>query len=86
MTDYVKKKRSRLIQKTALDGYHEINTGWIGKEVPVMVTEMLRSGSVMTRTPEYTNVVLQEDLPAGFRCRAVIREDRTYFFLGERVS
>jgi threonylcarbamoyladenosine tRNA methylthiotransferase CDKAL1 len=85
MTDYAKKNRSRLIQKAALDGYHRINTGLIGKEVPVMVTETIRSGSVLTRTPEYTNVVLQEDLPAGFRCRAVIREDRTYFFLGERV-
>jgi len=86
MTDYIKKKRSRLIQKAALEGYHRLNAGWIGKEVQVLVTERIRSGSVMTRTPEYTNVVLQEDLPAGFRCRAVIREDRTYFFIGERVS
>jgi MiaB-like tRNA modifying enzyme len=86
MTDYVKKKRSRIIQKAALDVYRSINEGWIGKEVPVMVTESIRSGSVLTRTPEYTNVILPEDLPAGFHCRAVIREDRTYFFVGERVS
>ncbi len=86
MTDYVKKIRSRLIQRAALEGYRRINSALIGKEVPVMVTESIRTGSVLTRTPEYTNIVLQEDLPAGFRCRVVIREDRTYFFLGERVS
>jgi hypothetical protein len=65
--------------------YASLNTVQLGKTVPFMVTETLRQGSVMARSPEYTGIVIREDLPVGFAGDAVLRQDRNYFFIGERV-
>jgi hypothetical protein len=39
----------------------------------------------MARSPEYTGIVIREELPTGFMGDVVLREDRKYFFVGERV-
>jgi hypothetical protein len=39
----------------------------------------------MARSPEYTGIVLREDLPVGFRGEATLLQDRKYFFIGERA-
>jgi len=83
--DAVKKDRSRLLLACAEQVYAEQNRPWIGRVVPFMVTEAIRNGSVMARSPAYQGIVLNEDLPAGSKGHAVIRKDRNYFFIGERV-
>jgi tRNA A37 methylthiotransferase MiaB len=83
--DHVKKDRSRILNSVAEEVYASINTGRLGKTVPFMVTEPLRKGSVMARSPEYTGIVIREDLPVGFRGDAILMQDRYYFFIGERI-
>jgi threonylcarbamoyladenosine tRNA methylthiotransferase CDKAL1 len=83
--DHVKKDRSRTMNTVAEEVYASRNAGQLGKIVPFMVTETLRKGSVMARSPEYTGIVIREDLPVGFRGEAVLLQDRKYFFIGERV-
>ena len=83
--DSVKKDRSRTMNAVAEEVYASLNVLQLAKTVPFMVTETLRKGSVMARSPEYTGIVIREDLPVGFRGEAVLREDRKYFFIGERV-
>jgi MiaB/RimO family radical SAM methylthiotransferase len=83
--DHVKKDRSRTMNSVAEEVYASLNTVQLGKTVPFMVTESLRKGSVMARSPEYTGIVIRENLPVGFRGDAILRQDRKYFFIGERV-
>jgi MiaB/RimO family radical SAM methylthiotransferase len=83
--DYVKKDRSRIMNSVAEEVYASQNAVQIGETVPFMVIETLREGSVMARSPEYTGIVLREDLPVGFLGHAVLKQDRKYFFIGERI-
>jgi MiaB-like tRNA modifying enzyme len=83
--DHVKKDRSRTMNTVAEEMYASINAVQLGKTVPFMVTETLRKGSVMARSPEYAGIVIREDLPVGFSGDAVLTQDRSYFFIGERV-
>jgi tRNA A37 methylthiotransferase MiaB len=83
--DHVKKDRSRVMNSVAEDVYASLNAVQLGKTVPFTVTETLRKGSVMARSPAYTGIVIREDLPVGFEGEAVLREDRRYFFIGECV-
>ncbi len=84
LPDRIKKDRSRLLLKHSTAIYHQLNKGWVGRTVPLVVTERIREGSVSARTPQYHNVILQEDLPLGFRCHALITGERTYYLTGER--
>lgn len=83
--DHIKKDRSRTMNAVAEEVYTSLNSAHLGKIVPFIVTENLRKGSVMARSPEYTGIVIREDLPVGFMGEALIRKDRKYFFIGERV-
>jgi tRNA A37 methylthiotransferase MiaB len=83
--DHIKKERSRAMNGVAGEVYAAANAPWIGRTVPFTVTERLRKGSVMARSPEYTGIVLCEDLPVGFCGEAILKADRRYFFLGERI-
>ncbi len=84
--DHIKKDRSRTMNSVAEDVYTALNAPLLGRIVPFMVTEILRKGSVMARTPEYTGIVINEDLPAGFCGDAILRQDRKYFFIGDRLD
>jgi tRNA A37 methylthiotransferase MiaB len=78
----VKKDRSRLLGKTAEEVYHCINAAWVGKEVPVLVTEHLRPGSVVARTQNYLTVVLPGTYPVGYRGNALITGENVFYFTG----
>jgi hypothetical protein len=52
--------------------------------VPFIVTEKVRHGSVMARTPSYLGVVLEENLPAGYRGQARLEKEHRYYFTGSR--
>jgi MiaB-like tRNA modifying enzyme len=83
--DAVKKERSRLLNADALEVYAAVNAPLISRVVPFVVTEIIRKGSVLARTPNYTGIVLNEPLPVGYTGNAVVKEDRSYFFFGKRV-
>jgi MiaB/RimO family radical SAM methylthiotransferase len=84
--DSVKKDRSRIMNARAEKIYTEINTPLIGTTVPFVVTEIIRPGSVMGRSPAYLGIVINEDLPAGSEGYARLKKDRKYFFIGECVA
>lgn len=84
--DSIKKDRSRILQAHAESIYTALNAPLVGSVVPFVVTETIRPGSVMARSPAYTGIVLNEDLPQGFTGHALMKGDRKYFFTGERQS
>ena len=86
LPDSVKKDWSRLLLSCAEAIYASVNADWLGNEVPFIVTESIRNGSVMARSPSYQGIVLNEPLPCGTEGRAVLKRDRKYFFIGERVA
>jgi len=84
--DSIKKDRSRIMNATAEKIYTVINSPLIGTTVPFVVTEIIRPGSVMARSPAYLGIVINKDLPVGFVGRARIEKDRKYFFIGKTVD
>ena len=84
--DELKKDRSRAMNSAAQAVYALLNAPRIGQTVPFIVTEALRKGSVLARSPDYTGIVLPEEIPIGSTGTAILRKDRNYFFVGERVD
>jgi len=84
--DSVKKDRSRRMNSCAEQIYHELNRRYLNTTVPFVVTESVREGSVMARSPDYLGIVINEDLPMGYEGWAVLKKARNYFFIGERVA
>ncbi len=84
-SDAIKKDRSRILNADAEQGYTAINAPYLNQVVPFVVTETLRRGSVLARTPAYAGVVINEDLDEGYTGHAILKRDRKYFFIGERV-
>jgi MiaB/RimO family radical SAM methylthiotransferase len=83
--DWVKKDRSRSMNAHAEKIYTLVNKGYLEQTVPFIVTETIKLGSVMARSPNYTGIVINEELPVGFTGQAILKKDRKYFFLGQRV-
>jgi hypothetical protein len=65
--------------------YASVNTGYLEKQVPFIVTETIKTGSVMARSPDYVGIVIPENLPPGYEGHAILKKDRKYFFIGQRV-
>jgi tRNA A37 methylthiotransferase MiaB len=82
--DAIKKERSRTMHAHAEQIYHEINSAFIDRNVPFIVTERARKGSVVARTPSYLGIALHEDLPIGFTGHVTIQKEHMYFFSGKR--
>jgi threonylcarbamoyladenosine tRNA methylthiotransferase CDKAL1 len=82
--DSIKKERSRTMHAHAEELYHAINAPIINKNVPIIVTERIRKGSVLARSPSYLGIALHEDLPIGFTGHATILKEHMYFFSGKR--
>ncbi len=83
--DWVKKDRSRSMNTRAEKIYASVNRGYLEQQEPFVVTESLKKGSVMTRSPGYLGIVIKEDLPTGYTGQVILKKDRKYFFLGQRV-
>jgi tRNA A37 methylthiotransferase MiaB len=66
--------------------YASINAGCLERQMPFLVTETIKKGSVMTRTPNYLGIVINEELPVGYEGQVLLKKDRKYFFIGQRVS
>jgi tRNA A37 methylthiotransferase MiaB len=65
--------------------YSSVNKGYLEQTVPFVVTETIKQGSVMARSPNYMGIVINEELSVGFTGRVILKKDRKYFFLGQRV-
>ena len=83
--DSIKKDRSRILNARTELLYGVLNRPLLETVIPFTVTESIRDGSVMARAPNYTGIVLNEDLPAGYEGRAILVKDQKYFFIGKRV-
>jgi tRNA A37 methylthiotransferase MiaB len=83
--EWIKKDRSRIMNTLAEKVYASINAGCLEKQVPFLVTETIKEGSVMARSPNYLGIVINENLPVGYKGRAILKNDRKYFFIGTRV-
>ena len=84
LPDATKKDRSRIMNLRAEEIYHAINAPLLGQTVKFVVTEKVRSGSVMARTPSYLGVVLDEEFPVGYRGQARLEKEHMYYFSGNR--
>ena len=83
--DWIKKDRSRSMNTRAEKIYAAVNKGYLEQQVPFVVTETIKKGSVMARSPGYLGIVINEDLPVGYSGQAILKKDRKYFFLAQRV-
>ena len=83
--DWIKKDRSRRINARAEEIYDSVNRGHLEKLVRFVVTESIKKGSVMARSPQYLGIVINEDLPVGYTGQAILKKDMRYYFVGQRV-
>jgi tRNA A37 methylthiotransferase MiaB len=83
--EWIKKDRSRIMNTLAEKVYTSINAGCLEKQVPFVVTETIKEGSVMARSSNYLGIVINENLPVGYEGQAILKNDRKYFFIGKRV-
>ncbi len=85
MPDRYKKERSRTLLACAEKIAKSRNAAWISREVPVLITEVLRPGSAMGRTQYYQGVVVKGDFSPGTVRMVRLTKERTYYFIGEPV-
>jgi MiaB/RimO family radical SAM methylthiotransferase len=83
--DWIKKDRSRIMNARAEKVYAFINQGYLNKQTDFIVTERVKKGSVMARSPNYLGIVLNESLHPGYEGRAILKNDKKYFFIGQRI-
>ena len=83
--DWVKKERSRALTHLSERIYDEENLRWIGRELPVLVTEHKKKGTSIARDATYQNIVIKKDIPLGTRLRVKVTGHRRHYLLAEPV-
>ncbi|MFA5346608.1 MAG: tRNA (N(6)-L-threonylcarbamoyladenosine(37)-C(2))-methylthiotransferase [Methanoregula sp.] len=83
--DWIKKDRSRRMNTLSEKIYTSVNKKYLEKLLPFVVTETIKKGSVMARSPNYLGIVINEDLPIGYDGQVRLKKDRKYYFLGQMV-
>lgn len=83
--DWVKKERSRALTHLTERIYDEENLRWIGRDMPVLVTEQKKNGTVIARDATYQNIVIKEEVPLGTRLRVKVTGHHRHYLLAESV-
>ncbi|KAF1076178.1 tRNA (N(6)-L-threonylcarbamoyladenosine(37)-C(2))-methylthiotransferase [Methanogenium sp. MK-MG] len=83
--DRVKKERSRALTHLTERIYDEENLRWIGRRLPVLVTEQKKNGSVIARDATYQNIVIKEEVPLGTRLWVTVTGHHRHYLLAEPV-
>jgi MiaB-like tRNA modifying enzyme len=80
------KERSRRLTRLRFEIARDVHRTFVGEEVDVLVTEPGKGTTVLARTPEYRQVVLQGPLPLGEFVRVRIEEARATDLRGRCVG
>lgn len=83
LPDWVKKERSRALTRLTERIYDEENLRWIGRELPVLVTEQKKNGTVIARDATYQNIVIPEEIPLGTHLRVKVTGHRRHYLMAE---
>ncbi|WAI01928.1 tRNA (N(6)-L-threonylcarbamoyladenosine(37)-C(2))-methylthiotransferase [Methanogenium organophilum] len=83
LPDWVKKERSRALTRLTERIYDEENLRWIGRELPVLVTEQKKDGTVIARDATYQNIVIPTEIAMGTRLRVKVTGHRRHYLLAE---
>jgi threonylcarbamoyladenosine tRNA methylthiotransferase CDKAL1 len=83
--DWVKKERSRALTHLTERIYDEENLRWIGRRLPVLVTEQKKNGTVIARDATYQNIVIKEDIPLGTRLWVTVTGHHRHYLLAAPV-
>lgn len=83
LPDWVKKERSRALTRLTERIYDEENVRWIGRELPVLVTEQKKNASVIARDATYQNIVIPEEIPLGTHLRVKVTGHRRHYLMAE---
>jgi tRNA A37 methylthiotransferase MiaB len=82
LPESVKKERSRALTHAANAVCDANNETWIGKTIDVVVTEVVRAGSVIARDRTYQNIVIGSELPIGTKIKVKITGHRRHYLQG----
>jgi MiaB/RimO family radical SAM methylthiotransferase len=85
LPESVMKERSSALTNAVNAVYDANNEAWIGKTVDVVVTEVVRAGSVTARDRTYQNIVILSEIPVGTKLRVIITGHRRYYLVGTVV-
>ncbi|MCP1714325.1 MiaB-like tRNA modifying enzyme [Methanocalculus alkaliphilus] len=85
MPDRFKKDRSRQATAVARGIFDEIYTSFIGEEMDVVVTEVVKEGTVTTRDRAYRPIIISEPLEIGSAQRVRITGHRHHYLLGDLI-
>jgi MiaB/RimO family radical SAM methylthiotransferase len=83
LPDWVKKERSRALTRLTERIYDEENLRWCGRDLPVLVTEQKKDGTVIARDATYQNIVIPEEIPLGTRLRVTVTGHRRHYLVAE---
>lgn len=86
LPDRIRKDRSRELIRIGYSILKEQKQKMIGRTAEVVVTERLRSGTVMGRTRSYTGVIIPENLLIGSRYMVEFTNERTHYLIGRVVT
>jgi len=85
MPDRFKKDRSRQATAVAREIFDEIYTSFIGEEMDVVVTEVVKEGTVTTRDRAYRPIIISEPLEIGSTHRVRITGHRYHYLIGDLI-
>jgi tRNA A37 methylthiotransferase MiaB len=80
------KYRSRQLTEARFNISKKLNEGELGEEYDVLVTEMVKKGTVLTRNNNYLPIVVKKTLPLGSWFRVRITNATDSYVIGKIVK
>lgn len=85
MPDWIKKERSRELNRVVTAVYDREYEPLVGTEMEIIVTGMKKSGSVVARSGNYLDIIIKRELPIGFRGKVRITENKQVYLIADLV-